>query len=102
MLTIRPLNVHPDIWKLRQKNVVVQKKIQLDDYTKLSNSIDMIVQALQIFKNTYNNMKLQEYLDKQTEKITQINNIVDCALIPYTIDIVKKFNSINIQDGQNE
>lgn len=98
----RPLNIHPDIWKLRntQKKEQQSKKIQLDEYTKLNNYIDMFVQALQNFKRTYNNMNIQQYSENEKNGLIQINKIVDCALIPYTIDIVKKFNSINMQDGE--
>ena len=100
----RPLNIHPDIWKLRntERKSVQQKKIQLDEYTKLNNAIDMIVQGLSIFKETYQNINIQQYNDVQKQGLIFINNTVDCALIPYTIDIVKKFNSMNIQELNNE
>ena len=58
----------------------------------------MFVQALQLFKKTYNDMNLQQYTQQEMKGLIEINDLVDSALIPYTIDIVKKFNSINMQD----
>lgn len=93
----RPLNVHPDIWRLRNQTIVnkqQQKKIQLDQFTILLNSIDMIAQGIYNFKTNLKNIDLQQYSEKQCEVINFINDIVDSAYIPYTIDIAKKINQL--------
>lgn len=96
----RPLNIHPDVWKNQYNNGQIKKEVkvkktQLDDYTKLNNSIDMMCQALQIFKTTYDNLIVQQFTKEQQEKLEHINDVVQQALIPYTIEIIEDFKFIN-------
>lgn len=93
----RPLNIHPDIWKLRNNTILEQKKqkeIELDQFTKLLNSIDMISQGIYNFKTNLKKIDLQQYSEKEQEVINFIDNIVDSAYIPYTIDVIKKINQL--------
>ena len=98
----RPLNIHPDIWKRQYNNgqfKVEKKKTQLDDYTKLNNSIDMLVEAIEIFKTTYDNLLLQQFTEEEQEKLKKINDTVQQAIIPYTVQILEDFKFIN--KGEN-
>lgn len=97
----RPLNIHPNIWNLRQKKTESQetKQIQLDQFTKLFNSVDMIVQGIYLFKKNFQNIDLEQYSEIQKQTINKVNEIVDGALIPYSIDIVKQLNKLS-QDGK--
>lgn len=101
----RPLNIHPDIWNFRNTNKQQQsqpKQIQLDQFTKLYNSVDMIIQGLYNFKNNFQNIDFDQYEQQQKSTMFQINNIVDKALIPYSIDIVKQLNKLGQDKLKNE
>lgn len=105
MITDRPLNIHPDIWNFRQtkKEQEIQKKqIDLDQFTKLYNSIDMIIQGLYNFKKNYQNIDLDQYSEIQKNVMNQVNAIIDNALIPYSIDIVKQLNKLGQDELTNE
>ena len=103
MIGDRPLNVHPDIWNFRKTKIQQEetKQIQLDQFTKLYNSIDMIVQGLYNFKKNYQDIDLDQYSDDEKNIMNQVNNIVDNALIPYSIDIIKQINKLG-QGTNNE
>lgn len=105
MITDRPLNIHPDIWNFRQtkKEQEIQKKqIDLDQFTKLYNSIDMIIQGLYNFKKNYQNINLDQYSEVQKSVMNQVNAIIDNALIPYSIDIVKQLKKLGQDELTNE
>lgn len=101
----RPLNIHPDIWNFRQttkQQELQQKQIQLDQFTKLYNSVDMIVQGIYNFKHNFQNINLDQYSEKQKIVMNQVNNIIDNAIIPYSIDIVKQLNQLSQEQLTNE
>lgn len=102
----RPLNIHPDIWRQaieqKKEEKSSNQQIQLDEITKLNNSIDMIIQGLYIFKTTYNKVNMQQYSQQYQQIFKKINELLDTALIPYTVDIVKQLNKLNEDANEQE
>ena len=101
----RPLNIPPDMWKKRFNNgqnikqeKKQNKKVQLDGYTKLNNSIDLISQGIYLFKKAYKQLIFQQFTKQQLQDLQKINDLFEQALIPYTIDVVELFQKVNNKD----
>ena len=95
----RPLSISPEKWEIikQQQNEQKEKNAAVDELDPLSNidnSIDGIVQYINLFNSSIEKLDMKSLPPKDVAVIYKIKDLMDTAVSPYVSDIIKELEEL--------